>query len=107
MDKAGANPVDSVVTEGKISSYNDNMMKALADGDYEGYETMIEALHEQGVEDSTIKTKISGKYRDLYKEAYKKGDFETMAEIEELLDNTGFQFDLGSWEEQVDKKRNQ
>jgi hypothetical protein len=54
--------------------------------------------------DSEIKSKISGVYRDKYKEAYRNGDDEQIAEIEEILDNTGFDFDTGAWEDQVDEK---
>jgi hypothetical protein len=64
---------------------------------------MVEALHELGVEDSEIKTKIGNTYRDQYKEAYRKGDEAKMAEIEDILDNTGFDFDIDKWEEQVDE----
>ena len=107
MEDMGANPVATVTKDAKITSYKSDMMVALAAGDYEGYDTMVEALHGEGVEDSEIKNKISGVYRDKYKEAYRKGDTEQMAEIEELLDNTGFNFDLNNWEKQVDEKYNQ
>jgi hypothetical protein len=98
------NITESVVKEGKVSAYNAGMMKSLESGDTEGYDAMVEALHEQGVEDSEIKTKIGSKYRDQYKDAYKKGNYERMAEIEDILDSSGFDFDLDAWEEQVDKK---
>ena len=41
-----------------------------------------------------------------YKEAYRTDDYETMDEIEEILDNTGYDFDIGAWEEAVDEKYN-
>ena len=66
---------------------------------------MVEALREEEVEDSKIKEKIGNKYRDQYKDAYLKGDYDRMAEIEELLDNTGFDFDLDKWEKDADEKR--
>jgi O-methyltransferase involved in polyketide biosynthesis len=80
------------------------MIKDLESGNYEDYDSMVEALREAGVEDSTIKANIGNKYRDQYKDAYLKGDYDRMAEIEELLDNTGFDFDLDAWEEQANKK---
>ncbi len=104
MEDMGANPVNTVMKDAKIATEKSDMMKALASGDYEGYETMVEALREDGVEDSKIKEKIGNTYRDKYKEAYRKGDDEQMAEIEEILDNTGFDFDTGAWEDQVDEK---
>ena len=64
---------------------------------------MVEALHGEDVEDSEIKSKIATKYRDQYKEAYRKGNYERMSEIEEILDNTGYSFDVGAWEDQVDE----
>ena len=86
-----------------VDEYKSDMMKALDTGDYEGYETMVEALRNEGVEDSSIKEKIGNKYRDQYKDAYRKGNYEKMAEIEETLDNSGFDFDLNKWENDVDK----
>ena len=97
--------LDSIVKDGKIASYNTKMLTALHSRDYEGYDTMVEALHEEGVEDGTIKTKISNAYRDKYKEAYLKGDNGTMSEIEDILFNTGYDFDLAKWEKDADEKR--
>jgi hypothetical protein len=95
-------PVASAAKEGRIESNESKMMSCLESGDYDGYETMIEALHEDGVEDSTIKTKIANKYRNKYKEAYRNNDYETMSEIEDMLDNTEYDFDYYKWQEQVD-----
>jgi len=106
MENMGTNPVKTITKESKITSYKSDMMKALDSGDYEGYDTMVEALREENVEDSDIKSKISSKYRDMYKDAYRKDNYEEMARIEEILDNTGFSFDIGAWEEQVDEKYN-
>jgi hypothetical protein len=94
--------VDSIAKTGKISSYKDKMMKALESGDYEGFETMVEALRELDVEESTIKTKIGDKYRKEYKKAYIKGDTNKMSKIEEMLFYSGYDFDLGEWEEKAD-----
>ena len=105
IENSGKDPVQNVISEGKVSSYNASMMTALENGDYGAYDTMVEALHQEGVEDSTIRTKIGNKYRDQYKDAYLKGDYDRMAEIEELLDNTGFDFDLDKWEKDADEKR--
>jgi hypothetical protein len=97
-------PVAKATLEGKVATCKTDMMTSLESGDYDGYDTMVEALHELGVEDSEIKTKIGNTYRDQYKEAYRKGDEAKMAEIEDILDNTGFDFDIDKWEEQVDEK---
>ena len=107
IDEASENPVEDVITEGKVTSYNTKMLDALAAGDYEGYETMVEALREAGVEDSKIKEKIRNRYIKKYKEAYIAEDYPKMDEIEEILTYSGFDFDLDEWESQVDKKRNQ
>lgn len=95
--------IASISKDSKITGYKDKMMKVLETGDYDGYETMVEALHSEEVEDSEIKSKIATKYRDQYKEAYRKGNYERMSEIEEILDNTGYSFDVGAWEDQVDE----
>ena len=34
---------------------------------------------------------------------YRKGNYERMSEIEEILDNTGYSFDVGAWEDKVDE----
>jgi hypothetical protein len=99
--------VESFTRYGKVGSYTAKMMQALDQLDYESYETMIEALHEEEVEDSTIRTKIANKYRDQYKDAYRKNNFEKMDEIEERLSMTDFEFDLDKWEDDVDKKYGQ
>ena len=81
------------------------MIKALNAGDWEAYDTMVEALKQADVEDNTIKTKIGDTYRDQWKTAYRKGDEEKMAEIEEILDNTGFDFNIygkNGWMDKVD-----
>lgn len=104
MENMGENPVASIANDSKVSGYENRMIQALNLGDYEAYETMIEALHEADVEDSAIKTKIGNAYRTKYQKAYINDDFATMAEIEDILDNTDFDFDLDDWEEKADKK---
>jgi predicted DNA-binding protein (UPF0278 family) len=96
--------VDSIAGEGKIDGYKNEMLKALQLGDIEAYETMVEALHDEEVEDSEIKKKIQDTYIKKYKEAYRKNNFDKMAEIEEILFNTGYDFDISGWESDVDKK---
>jgi hypothetical protein len=107
VEGLGENAVKSIAHDGKISFYESEMIKALNAGDIETYDTMVEGLHELDVEDSTIKTKIGNTYRDQYKDAYREGDTERMAEIEEILDATGYDFNIsgkGGWEDQVDAK---
>jgi len=96
--------VEDITHTGTVNGYKNEMMKALKVGDIDTFDDMVEALHEQDVPDSEIKTKIAGTYRDAYKEAYIQDDYETMNMIEDLLDDTGFKFDLDAWEEQADKK---
>jgi hypothetical protein len=104
MDDMGANPVASIAKDSKVDGYKNEMIKALDANDYETYQTMIQALRNEGVADKDIKTKISNTYRDKYKEAYRKGYENVMADIDEILDNTGFDFDTYAWELQVDKE---
>ena len=65
---------------------------------------MVEALRQDGVSDDSIKERISKAYRDQYKEAYRNDDFVRMDEIEELLDSTGFSFNLSNWKKAVDNE---
>jgi hypothetical protein len=95
-----SDPVQSGINDANKAT----MMRCLKDGDIEGYETMVEALRDAGVEDKTIKDKIGNTYRDLYKDAYRKEDYAKMDDIENILENTGFVFDIGSWEKAVDKE---
>ena len=107
MKDRGDNPVADVAKGSKVTSYKTNMITSLSAGDYEGYEAMVEALRSEGVADTEIKEKIADFYRDQYKSAYRKKDPEKMAEIEDILDNTDFTFNIsgkGGWEDQVDKE---
>jgi len=104
METTEGNVLDSIKRQGKITSYNAKMMSSLESGDFMGYETMLQALLDEGVEESTIKNKISKKYINKYKEAYRKHDQSTMSKIEEILDNTGFTFDVEKWENDVEEK---
>ena len=70
MDDFGANPVASIAKDSKVDGYKKEMIKALDANDFETYETMIQALHDEGVADKDIKNKIASTYRDKYKEAY-------------------------------------
>lgn len=96
--------VASIAEEGKKNNYKTHMMTSLDTQDWTGYDTMLQGLQDMGVDDSTIKTWIGNKYRDQYKSAYRKGDNAEMSRIENLLDNSGFDFDIDAWEEQVDNK---
>ena len=99
----GNTTVAEIAKDGKITSCYDNMLTSLKNGDYMGYETMVEALHQMDVEDSKIKEKIANKYRKSYQQAYISGDQYKMAEIEQILDMTDFSFDLNKWEEDAEK----
>lgn len=109
----GSNPVQEIIDgseakakKNRITTNKGNMITALSQGDIEGYETMVEALREDGVDDKTIKNKIADTYRDQYKDAYRNGDYSEMERIETLLSNTDFDFDTYSWEKAVDKETN-
>jgi len=107
LEDLGDTAVQPLARDAKITVCKADMITALSSGDFEGYDTMVEALHEAGVEDSTIKTKIGDTYRDQWKDAYRKGDNERMAEIEDILDYTGFDFNIygkNGWEDKVIEK---
>ena len=111
MKSYGDSPLGTIIkdfadkqTNQKITDNKKEMIKALDMNDYEAYDTMIEALHEQGVTDESIKNKIADTYRDQYKDAYRSGNWVRMAEIEQILDNTGYSFNVLNWEKAVDKE---
>lgn len=110
--------VSEMIKDGKTTDYKSKMIQCLDDGNLEGFETYVEALREEGVEDSTIKTKIGDKYRDQWKKAY-RNYLETenekyskqMEQIEDILDTvsdlTDFEFNIygkNGWESKVDEE---
>ena len=106
-----ADPVGDIIAkhdakkkDNRVTANKNNMITALNSGDIEGFETMVEALRQDGVSDESIKERISKAYRDQYKEAYRNDDFVRMDEIEELLDSTGFSFNLSNWEKAFDNE---
>lgn len=94
----------SIAEDGKINNYKSNMLKSMESNDWDGFDTMVEALYTMGADDNDIKGWIRNKYMKAYKSAYKRGDNAEMARIETILDNSGFVFDVYKWEEQVDEK---
>ena len=106
--------VSEMIQDGKTTDYKAKMMQCIEDGNWEGYENYVEALREEGVEDSAIKSKINSKYSGQWKDAYRKyletGNekySDRMAEIEELLESTGYEFNIygnKGWEEKVDQE---
>ena len=106
MDNYGRNPVNSIIRDSSNTYYKNEMMKAIAADDWDAYDTMIEALRENEVEDTEIKSKIATTYRDQYKDAYRAGDIERMLEIEETLDSTDLfkAKDFRNWEKKVDEE---
>lgn len=96
--------VESIAEDGKKNSSKTHMLTALDTMDYEGYDAMLESLYEMGVEDSTIRDWIRNKYINQYKSAYRRGNTTEMARIEDILYNSGYDFDLDAWEEKVDEK---
>ena len=105
--------VADFIHDGKVTDYKSKMIVCLKEGNYKGYGNYVEALREEGVEDSEIKRKISDTYRDQWKEAYRKY-IETndeqyskqMDKIENVLNDTDFTFDISNWMSQVDKEYN-
>ena len=99
--------VATIAKDSRIAGYKDEMIKALKAEDYEAYETMAQALYDEGLEESDVMGKIRDYYREQYKDAYRKGLDDRMMEIEEILDNTGFDFEdmIMSWQEKVDEEQ--
>lgn len=96
-----------IASSGKVTSYKTKMIDALEAGDFEGYEAMVEGLRQEGVSDADIKEKVGNKYRDLWKDAYRKDSEDRMSEIEDILDHTDFDFNIygdGGWATQVNNE---
>lgn len=102
--EVGSGDVASIARESKVTGYKNEMIKALNAGDYETYDTMVQALLDSDVEEREIATKISNNYRNMYKAAYRKGDTARMLEIEEILDYTDLGIDYEKWQDQVDNE---
>ena len=102
--KVTISSVEEATSSGSVSYYQDLMLTSLNAGDYKAYDTCIQALRDNNVEDSTIKTKLGNTYREKYKTAYRKNDYATMLDIEDMLDHTGFDFDYQKWQDDVDEK---
>ena len=101
--------VKEIAKDSKLASYKEEIIKALDDENYDAYDTMVEAIRaeydDEAEADATIKTKLGNAYRDQWKDAYKNGDDARMLEIEDILDYTGFNFNIygkGGWQEKVD-----
>ena len=105
--------VAEIAKDSKIKSLEDEVIKALKAEEYDTYDTMVEAIREEYEDDNeadqAIKTKVSRFYINQWKEAYRNNDTVKMDEIEELLEYTGYDFNIygkNGWMEQEDKKMN-
>ena len=103
--------VAAIAKDSKVTGLKNELIKALNADDYDTYDTMVEAIREEfddeSEADAAIKTKIGNAYRDQWKDAYRKGDDARMTEIEDILDYTGFDFNIygkNGWQEKVDEK---
>ena len=99
--------VATIAKDSKIASTKNEMIKALNAGDYDAYDTMVQALYDEGLEESDVRAKIRDYYREQYKDAYRKGLDDRVLEIEDILDNTGIDFSdlIDSWQEAVDNEQ--
>ena len=99
--------VGTIAKDSKIASTKNEMIKALNARDYDAYDTMVQALYDEGLEESDVKAKIRDYYREQYKDAYRKKMKDRISEIEEILDNTGIDFDelIDGWKEAVDDEQ--
>lgn len=101
----GKDPVTTISQNGAKTYYKSELLKALKAEDMDTFDTCVEALKENGMEDSAIKTAIADSgYRDEYKAAYRRGDDMRMLEIEETLDSTGYDYDFAKWRKDEQKK---
>ena len=103
--------VTEIAKKSKVKSLESEAVKALNAEDYDAYEAMVEAIREEYDDnkeaDQAIKTAVGNRYRDQWKEAYRKDDSVKMSEIEDLLDYTGYDFNIygkGGWMEKEDEK---
>ena len=99
--------VATIAKDSKIASTKNEMIKALNVGDYDTYDDKVQALYDEGLEESDVRAKIRDYYRDQYKDAYRKGLDDRVLEIEDILDNTGIDFSdlIDSWQEAVDEEK--
>lgn len=103
--------VASIAKDGKIAGLKNELIKALDADDYEAYDAMVEAIREEYDDeadaDAAIKKKIGDTYRDQWKKAYRMSDETRMAEIEDILEYSEYDFNIygkGGWQEKVDEK---
>lgn len=111
-EKAAQHLIDEMETEKQEARNEENVSNAVTsfmNKDYEGYEAMREALRQGGYSDDKLKDKIAASVRDDYKEAYLEGDIERMSDIEDMLDNSGFDFSKSypGWKRDAKKKQKQ
>ena len=99
--------VGKIAKDSKIASTKNEMIKALNARDYDAYDTMVQALYDEGLEESDVRAKIRDYYREQYKDAYRKKMKDRIAEIEEILNNTGIDFSdlIDNWKEAVDEEK--
>jgi len=111
----GEDPIATIVQDTKkhfktqtTKAMNKELLKAVDAGDETAFEAVVEDLHENGVEDKTIRGTIGDKYRPIYQAAYLSGTEEgmdKMFEIEEMLSMTNYSFDFKKWRKDADKKQ--
>lgn len=99
--------VATIAKDSKISSTKNEMIKALNARDYDAYDTMVQALYDEGLEESDVRAKIRDYYREQYKDAYRKKMKDRISEIKEILNNTGIDFSdlIDNWQEAVDEEK--
>lgn len=107
--------VESLMQSGLATEYSQKMMKALEQGDVQAYddylESYVDAVGDENEAYSKARDKIRNKYSEEYKQAYqlylKTGEKQyedKMSHIEELLDDSGFDFKIADWESDVEEK---
>lgn len=107
--------VESLMQSGLATEYSQKMMKALEQGDVQSYDDFLDAyadaVGDENEAYSKARDKIRNKYSEEYKQAYqlylKTGEKQyedKMSHIEELLDDSGFDFKIADWESSVEEK---
>ena len=94
----------AAASSGSVTYYKDAMITALDANDFSAFDTCVQALHDNGETDTKIKEKIRNTYINKYKEAYRKQDYVTMLDIEDMLDRTGYDFNYQGWQDAVDEE---
>ena len=112
---SGSDPVNAVINRSielnykiQVKAYSAELNRAVSAMDMESTQTSIAALRRAGMADSSSKRAITKQIKPAYRDAYLKGDRETMLEIETMLEDLDenikyTQKDFNNWVKDIKK----